>query len=450
MNYLKQGTYTLMLIRKKLFAILTTLLVMLPAVCGAQQATRRAEPEQTQQVEFTVVDNPGGGQFAYGTLTGQTTLTGGMVKMLRQVHARFGEKPQIGKLFQSRDGGSLATFFTLSAKNDGGKSVTGLVIVTMHEGKAPQAAAIYDDAEKFLQSEPSLVQGLSKAWSEDTEQKGATAAQKAISARLHKVTGGDNSASIGLPDDWHLVSVHGGQLTAEGPHSEQLALNIFIPSIADSPKYKMPANKTQLVCPLTADLYTAFVNVFNQLRQNNKKPAATFTLTSQQQLPPGYGPIRPVQALFTIDLNDGVGPRKASARLDVFQTPGLHQWSMMVSTSNIPVKYADEENDLLMAIIKSYRLNDDVISKQSREDIDRIRRNEINKRSDADDARVIRGSGDTSDWSSKVMQYYILDGTVLGDVASGVCDRYADALVKAHPEQLEVAAKQDLMQGSDY
>ncbi len=439
-----------MIKRKRLFGILSILLVMLSAVCCAQRAVLRSAPEQPQQVEFTVVDNPGGGQFAYGTLTGQTTLTGGMLKMLRQVHARFGEKPQIGKLFQSRDGGSLATFFTLSAKNDGGKRVTGLVIVTMHEGNPPQVAAIYDDAEKFLQSEPSLLQGLSKAWSGKTGQQDSSTAQKAISARLHKVTGGDNSASIGLPDDWHLVSVNGGQLTAEGPHGEQLALNIFIPSIADSSKYKMPANKTQLVCPLSADLYSAFVNVFNQLRQNNKKPVATFTLTSQQQLPPSYGPIRPVQALFTIDLNDGVGPRKASARLDVFQTPGLHLWSMMVSTSNIPVQYADEENELLMAIIKSYRMNDDVISKQSREDIDRIRRNEINTRSDSDDARDIRGTGDTGDWSSKVLQYYILDGSAIRDAPGAVCDRYADALIQANPNQFVLAANQKMLEDFDY
>jgi hypothetical protein len=52
-------------------------------------------------------------------LTGQTSLPGAMVFMLKQVHGQYGERPQIGRFLQSSGGDSVATFFTVTARTQG-------------------------------------------------------------------------------------------------------------------------------------------------------------------------------------------------------------------------------------------------------------------------------------------------------------------------------------------
>ncbi len=49
---------------------------------------------------------------------------------------------------------------------------------------------------------------------------------------LHTVTAGDRSASIALPDNWHLTGVSGGQsLSAEGPDpASRFNLGIMYPA----------------------------------------------------------------------------------------------------------------------------------------------------------------------------------------------------------------------------
>ena len=76
--------------------------------------------EQPGHGELKTVDNPDGGQFVYGQLTGQASKKDALVYMLHMVHEHFGDRPQVGKFLQSHDGNSLATFFTLNAKTLGG------------------------------------------------------------------------------------------------------------------------------------------------------------------------------------------------------------------------------------------------------------------------------------------------------------------------------------------
>jgi hypothetical protein len=95
------------------------------------------------------LDNPGGGQAVYGPLTGDTSLRAGMGDVLHGVHHHFGDRPKIGRLFQTKSGDSVACFFTLTAKNYGGKRIAGLAIVTMPAGARPAGAVLYDDADRF-------------------------------------------------------------------------------------------------------------------------------------------------------------------------------------------------------------------------------------------------------------------------------------------------------------
>ena len=419
-----------------------------------------------------MVDNPGGGQFAYGTLTGQTSLSSGMVSMLRQVHARFGEKPQIGKLFQARDGSSLATFFTLSAKSIGGKQVTGLVIVSMHKGQTPQGAAIYDFADHFVQSEPSLLQALSSAWSGmggmggggngGGNGGGSASGQTQSIAPIREVTGGDGSAYISMPEDWHLTSVAGGSLYAVGPHDERVGLGLLFQGIAPSATRSAWGPPAKLICPLTSDLFNAYVSVMNQSRRNSRMPPASFQLISQKQLPSDGGPVPPVQAIFTVDLNDGIGPRKASARIGAMHVANLPTWAMTVSTTNIPLKYVDAETPLLRAMLATYRQNGQVISAETRTQLEQIRQIGVQTQINVDAANDRREASAASyeqqmsniDWSSKVTQNYILDRTVVRDTETDghatVGNRFADELIQGNPNRFEVVPNQQMVPGQDF
>ncbi len=84
------------------------------------------------------IDNPGGGQIIYGPLNDQSSLKDAMVAMLRNIHGHFGDRPEIGKLFQTRGSDTLATFFTVTAKTQGGKQFAGLVIVSMPNDAGPR------------------------------------------------------------------------------------------------------------------------------------------------------------------------------------------------------------------------------------------------------------------------------------------------------------------------
>lgn len=444
--------------------------------------------QQSGQDALKIVDNPGGGQFVYGSLLGQTDRAKAMAFMLQKVHGHFGDRPQVGKLFQSKDGSQIAAFFTLTDKNKSGKPLAGLVIVTMAAGKTPQAAVMYDEVKRFPSTEPVMLKSISAAsgrpTGEASTQQAPALASKGGVESLHTVTAGDQSASIGLPNGWWLTGVSGGQLTAEGPNGEMVGLGLIYQNIIDprSPQAQMWMNRplqgggAPIVCALGGDLFTAFGTVLNQVRRNSHKGPATLRLISAQNLPGEGGPIHPIQAIYTIDLNDGKGPRKASARIGVMPGARGALWAMTVSTSNIPEALADAENPTLMAVIKSYRQNSQVIAREGAADVARIQaigerikiqtaaenerressnkayeqhRQDLNANSNTFDQHM----GDI-DWSSKVTQDYILDRSVVRDTdddAHGTfSNKFADFLVKSYPNQFEIVPNQQMIRGLDY
>ena len=109
------------------------------------------------------INNPGGGQIVYGPLTGQPSLQGAMVTMLRNVHNHFGDRPEIGRFYQARGTNSAATLFTLMAKSPAGKRIRGMVIVSSAKPNQPvDAAVIYDDADRFGTTWSAMMQTLNQ------------------------------------------------------------------------------------------------------------------------------------------------------------------------------------------------------------------------------------------------------------------------------------------------
>jgi hypothetical protein len=468
--------------------------------CQSHQSSLASQQSQTSQSsanDLKIVDNPSGGQFAYGSLTGQGSKVDALVYMLRQVHDHFGDKPQVGKFFQSRDGNSLATFFTLNARKMGGQAITGLVIVSMPGQSAPQVAVLYDSSKRFVSTEPALLKSLSAAWQHGTAAPSGEAASpssapgqvaapqpKGGPEHLTKVTGGDHSAVVGLPDGWRLTHVAGGTLMAEGTRGEVVNLGLIYQQIIDpnNPKSqsitRMPnySRTPHLICALNGDLFSAFVNVSNQVRHNNGKSQGTYKLISSKNLPSDGGAAAPVQAIFTVDMHDGVGPRKGSARIGVMALRGAPTWAMTVSTSNIPVKYADAEEATLMAVIRSYSQDANVIAREGAADLDRIhqvgvrtqiqvdaanqRREQSSKAYEEHRQQLNQNSSEFNqhmgniDWSSKLTQDYILDRSVVKDndydATATTGNKFADSLVRTNPNRFEIVQNQDLIRGRDY
>ncbi|HEY4972410.1 MAG TPA: hypothetical protein VII41_02310, partial [Steroidobacteraceae bacterium] len=469
--------------------VAVTTLVGSASIVGAQGSP--GSPAQSQDALHTISD-PGGGEIVYGTLSGQSSLANAMIFMLRQVHGHFGERPQIGKFFQSRGGDSVATFFTLSAKNQGNKAIAGLVIVNMPRGATPSAAVLYDDATHFTRTEPAMLRKLNQAMhtssgpSEPTAARDtpATPARMPAPQELRMSSGGDHSAGIGLAPGWRLTAVSGGMLTAEGPSGEMISLGLIYQGIRDprsmqTQQLPYGANggaQRAVVCPYGGEVFQAYTCVINQMRQNKGLPQASFRLSSSQRLPSNQQEQQVIQAIFEMDLHDGKGPRKASARIGEMHVANLPSWALTVNGSNAPEAVFDQVNPTIMAMVHSFSVDQAVIQRQTAAVIDNIhaigaasaaQAKAADQRREASSAAfnnhisaINQSSGelnshmDDIDRSSKAFQDYTLDRSVVRDTnlseRATVNNSYADSLVRANPERFEIVPNQNLIRGLDY
>jgi len=441
--------------------------IVLALGCAASAAGYQSNALKT-------IDNPGGGQAVYGPLTGVSTLRDAMATMLRQVHGHFGDRPQIGKFFQSPGSDSVATFFTLTAAKQGGKRIAGLVIVAMPNGATPAAAVLYDDADRFSRTEPVLMKKLTEAWAK-ANVKPASSAGTGSTAReypaqpLHRAAAPDNSGSIGLPSGWHITGGGGGSIHAEGPKGESIHMgvingNIYDPSTPQGQsmiQYMRKGSTPFTVCPFSRDLVADYQCVAGQNRQRKQLPQLSMHVIDVKNLPPNQYEL--VEALVSaeIDFGDGKGPMKASIRLGANRT-GPAMWNLNVSQVNVPRDLADEEWPTMRAMVASYRQNGQVIQQQTDQVIAEIHaRGEANTklaeaRSAANDAHnaAVEQRWDDQAKQNKAFENYTLDRSVVQDNEQSARGTFtnptADALVKLDPNRFQYVPTQDLLKGVDY
>src|SRR5580704_3416676 len=82
------------------------------------------------QGALQTINSPQGGKIIYGEVKDQTTEAGAMGSLLRSLHSDYGERPQVGKLFQVRNSQSVAAFFSITKRNGGNGQLEGLILVT--------------------------------------------------------------------------------------------------------------------------------------------------------------------------------------------------------------------------------------------------------------------------------------------------------------------------------
>lgn len=421
---------------------------LIASVLGLAAISATAQQFSSTQASFKVTDSQGGGQYIYGPLTGRGSMPDAIVYMLRQVHNYVGDRPEVGKFFQSRDGTSVSAFFTATAKNRGNLPIAGLLIVSRAADGAASAAVLLDAKSHFGASEPVMMKSLSAVWqplgggtsgaAASSAPQGTAPAHGAgagAAAPLVQTTGGDRSAVISLPAGWKVTSVASGTLSAAGPNGEMLFLGGLYQGFQMGP-----------------DLFENFVNITNQYRRKNGLQAGTYTVISKSNVPGNA-----IQVMYNVDLNDGVGPRKGSVRLGLWGPT-----AMSVDGSNIPLRFAEEENATLLAVIRSYRQNEQMMAQlrqgaMNRVQADAARANAqsiaLNQRREASNA-AFDAHMDNLDRSSKINQDYMLDRTVVRDNENAergtLSNSYADSLVRGNPDRFQIVPNQDLIKGKDY
>jgi len=428
-------------------------------IIGIAAISAHGQQTTAPKSTFTVVNRPSGGQYIYGPLPGRGSMPDAVIYMLQQIHAYFGNRPDVGKFFESRDNRSMATFFTVDAKNLDNKPMTGLLIVARGADGSASGAVLFDDKTRFASTEPQLMKALSAVWQPiagDASSSGSAAPQGTRPpphprgpAPLTQVSGGDQSAAISLPAGWRITSVASGTLTAAGSNGEMIFLGLLYQGF-----------------PMGPDLFSNFVNISNQFRGQHGLPPGTYSGIIKKNLSP-----QAVQATFQVDFNDGIGSRRGSVRLDSWGPR-----AMAVNGSNIPERFADEENPTMNAVIASFRQNEQMMAQLRQGAMNRVQNDiaraksqndAINARREASNAAFDQhmskldaqssandAHNDNVDRSSKVFQDYVLDRSVVRDTESDergtVTNSYADSLVRGNPDRFQLVPNQNLIKGKDY
>jgi hypothetical protein len=456
--------------------IVGTFLLVASASVGAEsqgQPKSQAISPNSANDNLKIINNPGGGQIVYGPLADQSTMQGAMGEMLRSIHGHFGERPQIGNFFQAKGSNSVATFFSVNARKEGGGKVPiyGMVIVSMNKGSKPIGAVLYDESAHFAKSQPVMMKTLNDAWSAAAVRKpsteGSSSPRSAAPIILRQATGGDRSASIGLPPGWQITNVAGGYLSAVGPNGEMMDISSMFQQIHDprAGQQGMPhggyrQNGPMLVAPMGGDLFAAYASLVNQVRQSRGRPAGSFHLISSQKVGP-----QGVQAFFEVDFHDGKGMRRGNVRLDPVYVRGSPTWGLMFTATNAPLSVYPTQSQVMNAMYKTYSQNRAIINGEQQTVLNGIvaagERSKI-EAGEADQRRqnssaAFNAHMDDISANSKAMQNYTLDRSTVsyraddGHEAHGTfANPTADALVAQDPTRFTIIQSQQFIKGVDY
>jgi hypothetical protein len=448
--------------QKRIFAQLTFVLLFAAVVptpaCG--------------QDGLKTIDNPGGGQIVYGPVAGQTSMQGAMGAMLRNVHSRFGERPQIGRFFQSGGSDSVATFFTVMAKSQGGKHIAGMVIVSMPSGGPPTGAIVYDDAQRFGTTANPMLKKLNEVWHVDSAKPTAASGASAPATNvppLQQTPFPDGSGSIGLPAGWQITSAGKGVVNAVGPNSESIHFGLYFPILDPrNPQNQMslrsgrPLPGMYTAYPSGGDLVQAFLAVVQQVHQKQHAAMPTINITSSKKMPTSPTETDSVLLTADIDSHDGKGLMASSLLVSALRPITGGTWAITVNQGSLPKRLADQEWPTITAIANSWRLNGAVIQAQTQAEIGRIKQIGASSKAQADAAHAAEDAHNASveaRWDSQArsnqnFSNYLLDQTVVQDNNTGghatVWNQAADSLVKADPNRYQYVQSPDFLKGIDY
>jgi hypothetical protein len=390
-----------------------------------------------------------------------------MISMLKLIRGHFGDRPEIGRFYQARGTGSAATFFTVTAKNQGGKRLRGMVIVSQAAPERPvDGAVMFDDAERFDKSWTPMMKLLNQAWHQqgsqpvgDSPASRPTGAPRPVPA-LRPTPFPDGSGSVGLPDGWHMTKAQMGSAWAEGPDGQSVALAAQLQAYDPrSPMARQYGSRPGTVLAPCCDLVRAWVAAAESaIPHGGSKPSIRVISTEPMQGRPGA-----LLASVEVDYHDGKGPISNRLQLErLGGRPGAQSWAFLFFRLSAPTRIADQVGPTLSAIARTYGQNTAMIMNEGAREADQITRDAEARRqiqnqknqSYYDYLHGVQANSDEQAKRNQAFDNYLLDRAVIVNTDTGAHGTTgygtADLLVKQFPDHFQYVPTQDFVKPTDY
>lgn len=418
---------------------------------------------------------PQGGKIVYGQVEGQTTEAGAMGALLRALHTQYGNRPQVGKLFEVKGTQSVAAFF--SVKKTSGQ-MNGFIIAAKVTTEHVEAAVITDDVSRFASSFHSMMKTLFGAWHPFDGAQGSGPSGSPPAA-LHKFVLPDNSASAELPDGWKVLpSSGGGTILAEGPNGESAYLGL---SILASDTNNASVRRTQQILargglrntayanaiyyPYGGDLSRTFVDLIQMQRKRNGAPPGTIQVTSSTRMPVPQ-PYSCTHLGGQMDRNDGKGSMEMNTIFCTTPPAPAGSYLSFMQHTLVPQALAAKERSTIGAILASFSVNQAVVRQEAHaiaapviEQIHAIGRAAAAQADAAHRNAEIHNSSvyqrwDTNDRRGQEFSNYLLGYSVVQDnyehTHGTLWNADADELVRRDPERFEYVTAPNFWKYVDY
>ncbi len=409
-------------------------------------------------VALTMVKAPGGGQITFGPLSGQMTPEAAMGNAMHRVHVYCGDRPVMGKVAQAQNGDILAAFFTVNGKNQDGKPMAGLAIVSAPKTDTARVAILSDYADKFPTTVNSMFAllkqkmgntpapaasntqspasgGSSAAAKPKTS--GATAAPAASSkpAALNPSKFPDGTGVVFLPAGWSVVRAQMGDVSANGTQGEVLRFGWTVLAIdPTNPQSRALMGRNGptgnfVAVPYGADPASAYKSAISQLAQKAKKQAPVVNIGKVQDIPLAGG--KNYFMYGTIDFNDGHGAQSLVLQMIVSAPQPMGSWQMTWFQLTAPEQAMAAESDV-------------VVNQQIQEGI--AETNQF--------VGQVAQYTDNSNRMTQGMSDFLREQSVVVDTQTGeharTSNQLSDALVNANPNRYKTLSTGEYIKGIDY
>jgi hypothetical protein len=450
-----------------------------------------------------VITNPGGGTIAYAQMPAQHTLQGAMGKVLQYAHSRFGARPQISHVMRGSDGNSLAVIFTVKSPAQGNQEIVGLALVAVSPSAPGKGAVLSDQADRFRSTVGHMLKmlqsgaGLSATGSSpasatanapasapesqvttaptsntsgsqtpaaaSSPTKGRpTAASGAPAAPLHQTTFPDGSGSIGLPDGWTITGAHAGEVTAKGPATAALhfdwPISALDPNDPRSRGLMRPGTAASFVdIPYGTDAANTFKTAYTQFLQKRGKSPPKIEIVESTTVGP-----REALVSARIGAADGQGPTLALVDVGIGALDNQASYIITLYIIDVPEELAPQSQATVVAMLHSYRVNQDVAQAQLQADAQKSQEltaqtlAEMRRRQAASDQQfaAFQRNQNAEEQQFQAFDNNLLDRTVIRDTdlnAHGtVSNDLADALIDANPNRFQEVPPSEYVKGIDY
>ncbi len=439
------------------------------------------------QTSLRNMTGPQGGNMVFGTVDGANTPPAAMGKVLKILHDKYGDRPQVGRVFRVHGTESDAVFFTLTRHSPPTLKITGMLLVSSAPGHV-EAALLTDEASHFGTSINPMLQALFQNWSPGGKalvssgpggNRPSTESASAPAAPLRPYRLQDGSAMVMLAEGWTVSPQSGGgTILAQGPRGEMLAVGFpylaydsnnprtaQMRNFAMSPAGRNTSYARNLYAPYGADLGRTFTDLNAQAHRVGG-PSVGDVQVEQSQPVRGGG-----QAHCSI-LS---GHSAASQGQQALQFEGTFCQSQpdasggfmnLANLAFVPAEHAAAEHATLLAMLASFQVNQSIVNAQAAalaaptiEAIHQIGRDVTARIAESDREMADRRSSfdphnDAMDRSSQGFSNYMLDKSVILDNqnnAHGTAwNSTAQALVESDPKRFEYVDTPGYWKGIDY